>query len=54
MLDRRQLSRLAGDPERIARLVGRRTTQPAEAIISILRADTGGGRSAPAARIDRP
>lgn len=35
-LDRRKLTRTCGDPERVARLVGRRTALPREAILGIL------------------
>ena len=37
-LDRRKLTRTCGDPERVARLVERRTTLPRESILRILRA----------------
>jgi hypothetical protein len=37
-LDRRKLSRTQGDPARVARLVGRRTSLPPEAIVALLTA----------------
>jgi hypothetical protein len=38
-LDRRKLQRTQGDPSRVARLVGRRTTLPPEAIVGLLIGD---------------
>jgi hypothetical protein len=43
-LDRTRLRRTGGDPVRIARLVGRRTTLPIEAILGLL---TGGAAETP-------
>lgn len=35
-LDRRKLARTCGDPDRVARLVERRTALPCEAILALL------------------
>jgi hypothetical protein len=50
-LDRTQLARTGGDPARIARIVGRRTTLPPESIVAMLTgepiAEPDAGRSRP-------
>lgn len=46
-LDRERLRRTRGDPLRVARLVGRRTTLPLEAILGLLTGEPAAGEPGP-------